>query len=74
MTEKCRGFFKNLQKPDFLNNKENKEEKSPENKVPACTVPETRQKPYNKKVSVGFEFTLSVAAKGNVNIISEKRA
>ena len=65
--------FKFLQQKGLFQNKEAKEIQSPENIIPAGSMPHSCQKPYDKQVKILTYFSFSVSSKRNVNIITEKR-
>ncbi len=54
--------------------KQNKKAQPPEHKIPACTMPQSGQRPYQKHVNHHTEASLAVAPERNIDILPEKPA
>ena len=62
---------KNLQKEQLFRHQQNEIVKSPNNIVPACTVPESGEKPNCKNIADIYKLGATIASKGDVNIFPE---
>ena len=74
MAHKARKAGKLFQKEGVLHVDEQEEIQSPENKVPAGSVPESGKSPDNQQVDGTSAGTFSITTERNIDIISEKRA
>ena len=72
MTYKTRKAGKFFQKEGVLHVDKQEEVQSPENEVPACSVPESGKTPDNQKVDGTSAGTFPVSAEWNIDIITEE--
>ena len=69
MTDELRCFFKDFQQECLFDDQQNAEVKTPHDKVPAGTVPQSRAEPYDCDVQ---QLMLPVAAQGDIHIVTEE--
>ena len=57
--------------PEFFRHNYAEQHHSPQNKIPACTVPQTGKEPYNEGIEHHSLRTFAVAAERYIDVISE---
>ena len=71
MAKECRCFIEVFFEPHFFDDKKRSVKKPPDYELPVGAMPETGEEPHNKNVEKEAGLADSVAAKGNIDVITE---
>ena len=72
LPEKRRYLFQPFQKEKLFERQKHTVIKSPGNEVPACTMPQARERPDDKNIHQLAGFSFSVSSQRDINIFSEQ--
>ena len=71
MTQQCRCALNDLDPSETLDHQQSAMTKPPDQKVPACAVPQAAQRENHNKVEIGSNTRLAITAEWNVDVVAE---